>query len=823
MSLFRKGVPQDPDRPMAERWACGFHLFEHRRFPAEQTPDYRARARGGRLVLEIRKESCFAWVTSPGLYRDFLLRGRVGFAAENGHSAAGFVFRYVNEENFYYFLLSDRGEFRFDVVFNGNPRHLIEWTAGLGGTRQELTQPRELRVLARGGLFAFFLDDDWIAELADDTIGQGRIGFAGQNYEDSPQATLHLEHLEMESRPVQVERQYYQRVRLLPPEPERRVRLAGTLFEMGRYTEAAVQLLEARRQRAERGLAPAEALMLARSYRQLRDYPAALESLEQALAREPHGEAALLEKANVLFLSNDSIACRDFIGSILPRFPRDAQLHHLLGNCRYALGDFEAALDSYREAAALAPEAPVYRVNVGRTLERLGRGREALPCYLEAAPLLFRGEMHDELSLVIARARDLQPLPEEAATLDALEGRMLYQEGRHGEAEEIFRGLLGGQCADSAVAYLYALILIERGERSRAEGYLEQAARLEPDFPLYWFRLAENRFLSGRDPAEALERALASGPEDPWINNLAGQRALQQGHPGEALAFLERARDAAPGEADICANLAEALRALGRVEEACRELDRGLQGAEGKGAAQLYNQRGNCLALRGEHAAAHLDYERALELDPDNRDYMENCAACCLELDQILRAEELLNRLLEDGETASLLNLAGNLAAVEREFERARLAYQEGLKLDPEHPELKLNLLSLHVELGEEAPARELLGALQAQDPVPARVAELQRRLRERFEERLACDGCGREWWVPRQLPTQPAFTLHGEPPAEAPAGRCEACGRLYCIGCASAHVREGRLHCPGCGERLRLKEESLKFLVLQQVGKEQP
>jgi tetratricopeptide (TPR) repeat protein len=726
------------------------------------------------------------------------------------------------------------------VVFNGNPRHLIEWTPGLPGGSEEQERPRELRVLARGGLFAFFVDEEWVAELADDTLAQGRIGFAGQNYEDSPRAALYLEQLELESRPLEVERRYYQWVRLLAPEPERRARLASTFFDMGRYTEAAVQLLEARRQRAPE---PAEALMLARSYRQLRDYPAALESAEQALARQPDWEAALLEKANVLFLSNDYLGCRDFILSILPRFPRDAQLRHLLGNCWYALGNFDEALASYGEAVALAPEAPVYRVNVGRTLERLGREREALSGYLEAAPQLFREGRHDELSLLIARARALSPLPEEAQGLDALEGRMLYEEGRHAEAEEIFRRLLAGQCGDSAVAYLYALILIQRGERARGEGFLEQATRLEPGFSLYWFRLAENRLLSGRDLGDALERALSLSPEDPWINNLAGQRALQQERPEEALSFLQRARDSAPAEADICVNLAEALRRLGRIEEACGVLDRGLQAAgeriaavprigdpaavqearaaAAQAAARLYNQRGNCRALQGEHSQAYADYERALELDPDNRDYLENCAACCLELDLILRAEELLNGLLEGRETPSLLNLAGNLAAVQRQFERARLAYLEGLKLDPAHLELNLNLLSLYLELGEEAQARQLLATLLARVPVPPRALELERRLREKFDSRLRCDGCGREWWVPRQPPPQPAFTLRGEPPAEAPAGRCEACGRLYCIGCAAPHVREGRLYCPGCGERLRLKEEALKYLVLQHVSKE--
>ena len=267
---------------------------------------------------------------------------------------------------------------------------------------------------------------------------------------------------------------------------------------------------------------------------------------------------------------------------------------------------------------------------------------------------------------------------------------------------------------------------------------------------------------------------------------------------------------------DIYKNNVDVLLRLGRHREALELAVRALQSC-GE-VAELLNLRGNAAVELRLFAAAREDYERALELDPGNPDYMGNLATCCLELDLILRAEELLNRLLEDHPSAWAYNLTGSLAMRKNEHERARLAFEEALKLEPAGREIRLNLVSLELDQGHYEQARELLAGVLAAGEAEARALELQARLRERFETRLSCHACGREWWVPREVPPQPGFSLRGEPPAEAPAGRCQACGRIYCIACAAAHVEEQRLMCPRCSEPLRIAEDPLKYLLLQCV-----
>jgi len=194
--------------------------------------------------------------------------------------------------------------------------------------------------------------------------------------------------------------------------------------------------------------------------------------------------------------------------------------------------------------------------------------------------------------------------------------------------------------------------------------------------------------------------------------------------------------------------------------------------------------------------------------------YKENCAAACIESDMIHRAEELLAQIEPEHPTASVYNLLGQVAALKGERVRAEISYTMGLERDPGNPDITVNLALLHRERGQHEAARDLLLSLLAERPNHLRAAVLLQRLRDERERRLSCATCGREWWVPKELSPQPALRIRGEPPSDAPAGRCPSCRNLYCVGCASAHVREMRFHCPDCDEALKLSEDSLKWLL---------
>jgi hypothetical protein len=104
--------------------------------------------------------------------------------------------------------------------------------------------------------------------------------------------------------------------------------------------------------------------------------------------------------------------------------------------------------------------------------------------------------------------------------------------------------------------------------------------------------------------------------------------------------------------------------------------------------------------------------------------------------------------------------------------------------------------------------------------PGHARAQRLLERIRAERELVISCAACGRQWWVEKDLPPQPPLRVRGEPPGDAPAGRCPSCGKVYCVSCASAHVREMRFFCPDCDVNLKLSEDALKWLLSRSLAR---
>ena len=233
------------------------------------------------------------------------------------------------------------------------------------------------------------------------------------------------------------------------------------------------------------------------------------------------------------------------------------------------------------------------------------------------------------------------------------------------------------------------------------------------------------------------------------------------------------------------------------------------------------NQEGNLFVLGGDYPHALVSYEKALKLERDNPDYLRNCASTCIELDMILRSEELLTRLLDLSPTPETYNLLGHLALIKGENARAEAALNEGLELEPENMDLQLNKAALYIEMRRIDEARAIIQKNLTVNPEETKAKRLLERIHEEFDERLQCAQCGTVWWVPNELPPQPVMRIRGHPPDDCPAGRCAQCGKVYCIRCAQEHLVENRFVCADCGEALRVSDDSLKYLVHEYVKEE--
>ena len=731
-------------------------------------------------------------------YRDFVLEASIAADRSNGHSSAGFLFRRADDLNYYFMLVSPAGHFRFDVVFNGNPRTLIAWT-----DCPSYSDVIRLRIIARGQYFGFFLDEEWVAELEDDTIDAGNIAFAAQNYDENDRAHYDLINLKVHSIPYEVEAQYYRWRRYVPVDPARRLVLARSLASHGSFHAACIQFNLAAK---EMELGVQDLLTSAECYLHTGLIEEAAKSVDKAVAAEKHNKTAIAAKADLLYRQNRILELRDFLSANPEVLEDNAIMWNLYGNAWYALGNCEEAVQAYKQACEIDGEVSVYRINAARALEKLQDTKNALDYYLAAARILFREENYAELSGVLPRIEKLDTGNREVI---AIRGKLAFGEGRFDEAGTDLEKAIRSGSNDSSVHYLYGILLVQTGEREEAAIHFSQATALEPDYYLYWFRRAENEHMLRHDAEGSIRRALELSPEDKWVLNLAGLIALEHGRDAEALKLLEKAyaQIADSEDADILINYSEALCRNGEEQKAISLL------APMKENAAVVNQLGNILSHQGDFENAVNAYERAIRLSPEERDFHLNCAAACIEADRVLRAEEILAHLLDGSEDEIAYNLIGNAAQIKGELKRAEAAYTHALKSAPGYEEAAVNLADLQCRTGKYEEAAETIDAYLSSNCTP-RVKSLQEKVKEETEAVLVCAVCGKKWTTKTKVEVQPKLTIRGELPDDAPAGMCAACGKVYCVGCAKAELRDGRFHCPSCKEPLKLLTDHLKLIV---------
>lgn len=816
MLPFLRRKKHDREDIVFERWETSFSkvrrittfLFPRRReklfrFTEESTDRYSGEVEDGKVVLTLKKTNIFGWIINPWFrYRDFVLEAELAIDPENGDSSCGFIVKYANEFNYYYFLISKRNHFRFDVVFNGNPMTLIPWTPLILEQDMEF----QVRIIVRGSRFSFFINHEWVGEVADETIDAGKLCFAAQNYNEKDQARFTLKRMAFDSRPIQVETQYYRWNNYIPVPPQNRITLATSLYNQGQYAPAIIQLKRAAEQIE---LSEQELLMLGDSLLHGELYREALESFNKVLTIHPNNRQAIIGRAESLYLLNRFIELKEFLSTKIHFCDDSSILWNLLGNVHYSLGNWKNAGEAYERAVERDSSMPLYRINAARSYERSGNTSKARDYYLDATRMLFREEAYDDLTGLIPKIEELDA---GNAEVKALAAKMLFHEGSLEKAEKLFTTLVEEDYEDSTIYFLLGLLKARSELYEEALALLRRAIDMRSDVALYWYRYAETLFHAGEDPIEPMKRAIELDPDDVWINNLYGTYLLETGSAEDALLYLEKAVDASEDDELILLNYAEALFRAGKRKKAYALLQ------NHEPSAGIHNQLGNFFSKESRYEEAIEHYEAALRHEADNPVFMENCAAANLECDQVNRAEELLVKSLQISDSPSVYNLLGNVAVVRGEHRRAEAAYLECLQREPDHTECRINLAELYLLLGEYEKTAELIEEIKQECGDLPRLARVEAQWKDIAELHLHCCVCGREWLVPRFIEDQPPVQLHGEPPGEAPAGVCPSCGKVYCVECAKHHLRDNRFVCRDCHDYLKLKDNHIRYLILTYV-----
>jgi tetratricopeptide (TPR) repeat protein len=705
--LFFLGGKKRPEAPAGEvteeLWNADFSKPNQTRFDIKSESSYDAYLHNRRLALGLKKANCLAWTEAPDCrYRDQVIKARFRLDSLGGYAAAGLLFRMVDEGTYYLILISGKSYFRLDVVRNNMPLPLIGWTevpvpspnAGTShpeaengsGERGGPARETELTVIAYGSHLIIIINGIWAAEISDSSILSGSLGFAAASYEagpgplDSYAAQAFLESFSVESRVSRVQEIYnFQKEAPIPAES--RFRLAETFTAMREPGPALIQLKKSweERQNQRRDQAPPEdrrtrreLLLAARLALGLELYGEAEEYIEACLGQgreSPEGRTALTEKAKILYAEKKFSGLYDYAREVLRFRDEDPVIQTLLGHACWNLGEYEKAAAAYDRAFELDGENGLPAKNAANVYEMLGRREEALKRYLAAGRAFLALDNYQDLGLL---APKLLALGADNWEARALTGKWAYGIEDWGMAEEEFdkaealrRAQQPRPPKDPAVSFLRGLLLIRKGKRREAFPLLEEAARFAPEFGLFQFRLAENRYLLSGNPADPrlsmdLEAALRLMPGNGWVHNFAAQIYLARGDLDTASRHLEKAAAVLGEVPAIRVNRGTLYYLRGSLEEALKILEAGKTEDPG---GFLANCAGNFLVRAGEYERADEYYQKALALSPGNREYLSNRASCLIELGRYGQADELLAQAHSREPSPEILELISYVAS----------------------------------------------------------------------------------------------------------------------------------------------------------------
>jgi len=526
-------------------------------------------------------------------------------------------------------------------------------------------------------------------------------------------------------------------------------------------------------------------------------------------------------------------------------FADPSAFYILLGNSFFNTGNYQKAAEVYDHSFELDPKNGIAAKNAGAAYEILNKKdqpaqkEKALDRYLKAGRIFLADNRYEELGLLIPKFRLLGGTNCEAR---ALIGKWAFgiddwkTAGEELDAAEKLRktggkGKLKHGSEDPALYFLQALLLVREGRRQDAQPLFEKAVKCAPDYLLFRFRRAENRFLLNNDSddpklAADLEAALKIKKEEEpetygWVHNFAAHVALSKGDVEKARVHMENAAAVLGEIPAIRVNRAVSLYLQGLEADALNVLE---SKPEEDPEGLMANCAGNLLVRSRRFEEADAKYLRALAVAPFNAQYRYNRGACLIELGRYGEADDVLTtnsrtRNFSTETNPDMLELIAFVAAKKGEYKRAETASRAALKINPHHAPSLLQLGWIRAFAGRWDEVTEMLDHLDTlelnKDATRGR-DDLRKWMWEALYKIVSCASCKREWEVERNPPQLPAnFKLLAMPPDDMPAGTCPGCGNTYCVGCRKEALDEsGRFVCPDCGKTLKLTDEGIKAML---------
>ena len=373
-----------------------------------------------------------------------------------------------------------------------------------------------------------------------------------------------------ENNSVDAEKAYNAAIKADPANEDALTGLAMLYSDVG-DTRRAIEELKAVTDKnpSERTLA-----LLARSYRELRDYKSAAEALERAVALAPDDTRLIAELADNLFLSNQLDEALHLYQELATDDPRNPTLPLRISEIYRVKRDFAKANESLNQAKAIDPDSLDVRIDEINLLEAEGKSNEAIAS--------LKGLL-DETERKTYSPADAA---NRATLLDRL-GVSYRNAGQYPQAIEVFRQIAP----------------LEAQSAPRAAVQIIETYRAAKDFE------------SARKEADA---ALKKYPDDRMVQLTHASLLADLGKIDEAAAAI-RSLMKGDDDRDMQLELAQVYEKGKRYADMAPLLDQAEKlSLSDDDKAGVHFMRGAMYERMKKFDAAEAEFRKVLELDPDN-------------------------------------------------------------------------------------------------------------------------------------------------------------------------------------------------------------
>jgi tetratricopeptide (TPR) repeat protein len=484
-------------------------------------------------------------------------------------------------------------------------------------------------------------------------------------------------------------REYVRAADLLPDDVDVQLKAGNLLLFGGRFDDA--------KSRAEKVLAKSPAdvgaqLLRANALAGLKDVEGAVAQIEDALRVAPDRSGTYSNLGALELSLGKRAEAEEAFKKAVELQPTSVPAHLALGNFYWLTDRLAAAEQSLKQALALDPRHALTNRALASfylATNRLPEAEQPLKAVFEvtktAASAVVLEEYYVTTGQDAAARAILEPMlsdPKTSATANVRLAALDYKSGQREGAYKRLASVLEKESGNLQALLIKASFLLAEGKLDEALASANTATERHPDSAPAFFALGRIQSIRRQPDAAiaAYQEVLHINPRATEAKIALGQLQLGQGRTAASMDLATEALSNEPGNGSAQLLYIRGLLAQGALERAERELKQLV--ARFPTSAPVHTQQGMLLARQGKTAAARQEFDRALELRPDELEAFGGLVALDIASKNVPAARARVDARIASEPTAPLLTLAARVYAAGSDLTSAERFLRQAITQD---------------------------------------------------------------------------------------------------------------------------------------------